>query len=140
MTDQLFEQLKAGGHRLTAVRKCMIALLVAYKKPLDAGTIQAELVKALGQINKTTVYREIEFLLSQSLVRQVDFGEGKKRYEISSLPHHHHLVCVNCKTVKDVRLKNDLKPIEQAITRASKFKIQRHALEFFGLCPQCATS
>jgi Fe2+ or Zn2+ uptake regulation protein len=132
--------LKKHGYRLTPVRSFIIEFLATHKKPFDVITIQANLAKALRKVNKTTVYREIDFLLSQELIKEVNFGDGKKRYEIASLPHHHHLMCIDCNKIEDVILEDELKPIEKKITKTSKFKIKKHTLEFFGLCAQCASN
>ena len=57
-------------------------------------------------VNKTTICRELDFLMGKGLIKEIEFGEGKKRYEIDSgSDHHHHLICLNCKKVEDVDLK-----------------------------------
>ena len=140
MSNQVLLNLQKQGHRLTPVSKFIVGFLATHKKPFDAATLQTKLEKAVKKVNKTTVYREIEFLLSKGLIKEVSFGDGKMRYEIADLPHHHHLMCLDCKTVEDVVLKDELKSIEKKISKNTKFKIKRHALEFFGLCAQCANN
>jgi Fe2+ or Zn2+ uptake regulation protein len=78
----------------------------------------------------------LELLVRMEVVREVDFNEDKKRYEIiDKNNHHHHLVCNNCKTIEDVVLKEN--QLLEAITTKSKFKIDSHNLEFYGLCQNC---
>ena len=100
--------------------------------PVDA----IELTKKY-KVNKTSVYRQIEVLLGIKLIKEVDFGDGKKRYERVDLGHHHHLVCDNCKSVSDVTMEKDLEAVEKKIKKLKGFKVQRHSLEFFGLCKKC---
>jgi Fur family transcriptional regulator, ferric uptake regulator len=132
--------LKKRGHRITSVRRCIVEFLSTRKKPYDAVVIQAALAKTAKKVNKTTVYREIEFLLSENIIKRVNFGDGKNRYEIADLPHHHHLVCEGCNTIEDVVLEDELQLIEKRIAKKSKFKVERHALEFFGMCSRCSTN
>src|SRR6185437_5134347 len=93
--------LKSQGYKLTKVRIQLIKLLSETQKPVSAG----ELIQLLGQtghqVNKSTVYRELDFLKSQHILTEIQFNEDKKRYEISST-HHHHLICLNCDGVEDV--------------------------------------
>lgn len=98
--------------------------------PLDAAT----LINKLG-VNKTTVYRQLEKYLKTGEISEVEFGDGKKRYESTSLKHHHHLVCKNCGILEDINL--DEQVLVDQVLRKSKFRIQSHNLEFFGLCVNC---
>jgi Fe2+ or Zn2+ uptake regulation protein len=100
-----------------------------------------ELIKQLKKeslvVNKSTIYREVAFLLKQSLIRQVDFRERGIKYEFVSNKHHHHLICVVCKSVQDFELEQDLDIQEEKIEKSKSFQVLNHSLEFFGLCSQC---
>ncbi len=140
MKDEVLKELASRGHRITEVRRFIVEFLATHKKPYDALTLREKLEKKVKKVNKTTVYREIEFLLSEKVLREVDFCDGKKRYEIAGLPHHHHLICEGCDSVEDVMLDNDLVSIEKKIATQSKFKVERHTLEFFGQCAKCISN
>lgn len=135
-TDQILKDLKSSGHKMTPVRKSLIEVLLNSDTPLSIEEI-TNLLEPKGLTpNKTTLYREVEFLKEQEMLEEIDFGDGKKRYEISST-HHHHIVCVNCKTVVDIPMEEDLDSKERQILLKFKFKPIGHSLEFFGLCQQC---
>lgn len=88
--------------------------------------------------NKTTIYRELFFLLENNFIKEVEFGDGKKRYEITlNKPHHHHVVCLNCKEIVNIPLEKELDEEENKIEKITNFKLTSHMLEFFGLCPNC---
>lgn len=90
-----------------------------------------DLVEKIG-VNKTTIYRELSKLVLEGEAVEVDFGDGKKRYELAKKDHHHHAICTKCNLIKDVRINErglDLK--------IKNFFIQRHSVEFFGLCNNC---
>lgn len=123
-------------YKTTKVRTSLLEILQKTSSPLS---VQEILVKLKGKKlnpNKTTIYREIEFLTNLGLVSEVDFGEGKKRYEALG-DHHHHIICVNCKAIKDVSLDKDLDLFNAKIAKQAGFKPVGHSLEFFGLCQDC---
>ncbi len=102
-------------------------------KPVDASI----LIDKLG-VNKTTVYRQIDKYIGDGQIIEVEFGDGKKRYELGNLDHHHHLVCKKCKKVEDIFLDENV--ILNEVVKKTKFKIESHNLEFFGFCINCKHS
>lgn len=89
------------------------------------------------KVNKTTVYREVEFFKNEGLLSEVDLGDQVKRYELHSDDHRHHLVCVKCQKVEDIVLEGDLEALESHIKKSRNFQVLRHSLEFFGVCSAC---
>ncbi|MCH7552283.1 transcriptional repressor [Patescibacteria group bacterium] len=136
MEEIILKRLRERGNRITKVRREMVALLVKAQAPLAALDILQVLEKKKLQVNKTTVYRELDFLGENNIVQEVEFGDKKKRYEISD-KHHHHVVCVQCKRVEDVDLEKDLDMEERKIAKQKGYKMINHSLEFFGLCAKC---
>ena len=125
-------------YKRTKIRSLILDFINTRTTPFDARELLAALRNRVVTVHKTTVYRELAFLYTHRIVREIDFGDGKKRYEGSHLPHHHHLICTNCATVEDIILGNELAHIERSIEKIKKFEIKKHALEFFGLCAQCS--
>lgn len=135
--DSTISLLRMRGFRITPIRKAIIMMFYDYSLPLTPTEVIAKLSDQKIRANKTTVYREIDFLLQQAILQSVQLGDGSLRYEPTSTPHHHHLICKNCGTIDDIVLENDLTEQEEKITHATKFKILDHSLEFFGLCYSC---
>ncbi len=135
-SKNIIENLKSGGHKNTKVRLALVEILQNASTPLSIQDILIKLKAKKLKPNKTTIYREIEFLTNLGLVSGVDFGEGKKRYERTS-SHHHHIICVSCKKISDVNLDQDLDLFNAKIVKQAGFKPVGHSLEFFGLCQNC---
>jgi Fe2+ or Zn2+ uptake regulation protein len=108
----------------------VLEILKKTKFPVDVNCLISEL-----KVNKTTVYRQIEKLLINGQILEVELGDGKKRYEINTESHHHHLVCKNCGKLEDIILNENV--ILNEVSKKTKFKIEKHSLEFFGLCEDC---
>ena len=136
---KLLDGLKNNGFRLTNIRTKLVHLFAETRMPLSVEELIRALEKQGITANKTTIYRELAFLMEQNIVTNVDFGDRKKRYESALGGHHHHLMCLRCSRVLDVTLSSDLKKDEQRIAKKNKFKIVSHSLEFFGLCNQCSS-
>jgi len=126
--------------RQTKSKLAIREILTSADKPMSV----MELVQALDErglsVNKTTVYRELEKLLMKGEISEVDFGEGQKRYELTHGDHHHHAVCTNCETVVELEIEPELQHIQSTVAQQSGFRIQKHLVEFFGICAGCPKS
>jgi Fur family transcriptional regulator, ferric uptake regulator len=130
--------LKAKGRRITTARAAIVEYFVASRGPFSAANIFGVLKKQKLRTDLATVYRELAFLLGEGILREVQFNDGVRRYEILSDDHHHHLVCTSCHSIQDVHMDQDLDAVEKLIEKETSFKVQSHTLEFYGLCSQCA--
>lgn len=133
----ILETLKARGHRLTRARRAIVHVFVNRKAPLTVPEVQSLLGKKRIMVNRTTVYREVDFLTTEGVVREIYLGDGITRYELRPYRHHHHLVCLSCRSIECVDLEGCLEDEEKRISKESAFKILNHSLEFFGLCERC---
>lgn len=135
--EHIIENLKAAGERMTVARREIIRAFMRSSSPLSAGAILEILKKKEISTNKTTVYRELNFLEKKNIVRAIQFDERTRRYELAPEEHRHHLICTNCKRIDDVVLNHDLDEVEQRVREQKKFRVERHALEFYGVCEMC---
>lgn len=134
--NEIFLKLKTDGHRITPIRGKILDVFSKAISPISAPDLQDSFALSKVNVNKTTIYRELDFLLKKTLINEVEFGDGKKRYELNN-GHHHHLICLNCKKIEDVDLETDLSKEEAKIKKDTGFKIKSHSLEFFGYCKNC---
>lgn len=127
--------LNQKGLRSTTARIRVLEALSGNCKPIDI----AALVKLVNQddhrCDQATVYRTVDTLVEAGIVQQVDFREGKYRYELEG-DHHHHLVCQECGRVEPV-YDECVALTNTQIAKKYGFVVSKHYLEFFGLCHQC---
>lgn len=139
MTEVLTSALRTQGHKITKNRTAILQFLSNQEQPIAADEILAHIQEEHQSVNKTTIYRELFFLLEHNFIHEVEFGDGKKRYEIAiNRPHHHHIICVNCKKVTDIPLEKELESVERDIEKTTGYTLTSHMLEFFGLCSSCS--
>ncbi len=126
--------------RDTKLKKLLMQVMENSEVPISVPDIIQALELLKVNINKTTIYRELEAFKQQGLVKELDFGEGKKRYEFNSLEHHHHLICTECNCVQHIELDDielSLNKSQQKIYDQLNFQVTDHSLELFGLCEGC---
>lgn len=135
---KILSNLRKEGFKITKAREGILKFLESTKLPVSAFEIKECIQKeGLRRINKTTIYRELQFLKAQDIIVEVDFGDGKKRYEMKR-NHHHHVICVNCEKIEEIKLnKSIICQEEENISKASNFTIVDHYLEFLGVCRKC---
>jgi Fe2+ or Zn2+ uptake regulation protein len=130
-------QLQQAGFRMTKLRLALIDLFTRQTHPISLEAIQASLGAVDVAVHRVTLYRELEFLESQKLIVAISLPDGKPRYEYAAQEHHHHLVCTNCHDIDEIILDDDFNHFETMIAGKHQFAVQRHSLEFFGLCANC---
>ncbi len=131
--------MKTDGSKITKTRSFLIRILTKDHLPVTELELRKKL-RALGlAVNKTTVYRELAHLKNRGLVREIDFGDRKKRYELNSNDHH-HLICTKCHQIEEIYLEDDVGSIEKIINQRKNFWVKDHLLEFFGVCNNCVTN
>jgi len=135
--SQIKDYIKAKGYKPTKHRTALLQILFNHKKPLSVPEILSLFEELALSPNKTTIYREIEFLIQEKIVVEVIIGGDKKRYELADLEHHHHLICNKCDSISDITVNTDLTPIQNKLEKENKFKITNHTLEFYGVCYNC---
>lgn len=118
--------------RINKISTTILNVLAKSHTPVAA----LDLLKKV-KANKTTIYRDLDNLLKQGKIIELDFGDRTKRYEVSGLNHHHHLVCKSCKKVEEIEMSDLLGKQEKRLENSTGFKNVSHSLEFYGICPGC---
>ena len=139
-------RFRGCGYRMTVPRQAILDVLSSTSKHLSAEDVYLAVHKRYANVGLTTVYRTLELLVDMGLVFEFDFGDGRKRYELSEGPkgarHHHHLVCTACGRVIDYTDFIDdevelLNRTEKGLSKKYNFQIKNHLIQFYGLCDRC---
>ncbi len=125
------------GVRLTPVRRRVLEIVWQGHRPLGAYAILEVLSGEGHSPAPPTVYRALEFLLTQGLVHRLS---SLNAFVGCSRPGHlgagQFLLCTECGTAAEL---ND-PGIERAIERgaaAEGFVSNEHTVEISGICPNC---
>lgn len=120
--------------RITSSRVLLLKLIEHEKTPVDSQFIIEKLKNELS-IDKVTVFRILNILTDHGILRKLEFGESKARYELNN-EDHHHLICQDCGKIEDISDCN-IGALEKEINKKKKFLVKLHTLEFYGLCEDC---
>lgn len=135
-TKKILTQLKTEGGRVTTLRRVILYTMEKLDTPLSALDILSRITEMGLSANKTTIYRELEFLLNKKIIETVQLRGREQKYELVG-EHHHHLICEKCSEIQEMPLSGDLDATEEKIFKKFNFKVQSHSLEFYGLCAKC---
>lgn len=138
--EEIIAQLKRKGYRITKIRKEIIKILNQKEHVLICSRDILKKLKVNRILaDRTTVYRELKFLVKNNFVCEIMFRDGLTRYELL-INHHHHLFCLDCKKIEEIATKDQIEPLlleEKKISKKTGFLIKNHNLEFYGLCNKC---
>lgn len=129
------EELRNADLKATPARLAILALLERTEKPLPVASIHAYLQEREIAADQATVFRILNAFTEKGITKQVQFHEGKFRYELAG-KEHHHLICDSCGEIEDIADCN-IEQLEREISNKKDFLVKRHSLEFFGLCKNC---
>jgi Fe2+ or Zn2+ uptake regulation protein len=128
-------QLRARGFRMTSQRLAILHTLRHAGTHLSPREIYQLAKQELPSLTEPTVYRTLEFLTENGLVRPAQTGNGHLRYEIAG-DEHHHVVCRLCGSEMEVE-HSLLETLYQKLESTTGYlRIDRH-MTFFGICRDC---
>lgn len=91
--EKLKERIKDKKYKLTTQRQTILqAFIDAEEKHLCAEDVYV-LVKAVApDIGLATIYRTLDLFTELDLLKRLDFGDGRNRYELNDeeFAHFHH--------------------------------------------------
>ena len=127
--------LRAIGQRVTPQR---LSILTAFApgEHLTADEVFARLEPLAPAVNRSTVYRTLEFFRDLGLLSETDLGGGARRFELLHPGRHHHLVCHGCGQM--LVLADELvDPLRAAVRDRYGFEPRIDHLALFGWCEAC---
>lgn len=135
--NQLKKALKKEGLRYTQQRQSIWNEMCATDEHRDAEEIYLSLRNEGMSISRATVYRTIDVLVKNNLVRKLELGDGRARYEHKmDLEHHDHLICVQCGKIEEF-MDETIEEIQEKIVNDLGFKLIRHIHQLFVICNNC---
>ena len=135
--DTLVDRLGSAGVRLTAQRRVIAQCLEGQNQHLTADEVLARAKAVLPEIGRATVYKALAEFVGAGAVREVQFGEGVKRFDPNAHRSHHHLVCTGCDGIWDVEVPDPINPAIGDGSDPSSFLVDHAEVSFFGQCPDC---
>lgn len=131
------QQLKDAGLKITLPRLKVLQILEQSRDHhLSAEDVYKALLESGEDVGLATVYRVLTQFEAAGLVSRHNFEGGFSVFELSQGEHHDHLVCVKCGRVEEF-IDEVIEQRQKEIAERAHFKMTDHALNIYGICPQC---
>ena len=134
--DKLKDILKSEGLRYTKQRQQVWDEIRHSSEHRDAEEIYIQINEAsksnhVEKVSRATVYRTIDVLVKNNLVRKMELGDGRALYEHKiEEEHHDHIICVE--TGKIIEFYNEeLEKIQEDVVKEHGYELVRHVHQLF---------
>ena len=127
----LVEILKSEGLRYTDQRQAIWDEIRNSNEHRAAEDIYLRLKERNVKVSRATVYRTIDVLVKNRLVRKMDVGEGRSLYEPRlDDEHHDHMICLDTGDIIEFYNK-ELEDLQDTIAEKHGYKVIRHVHQLF---------
>jgi len=136
--ETIFRQyLKEKGMLVSCQREQILAAFMKARSHLAIDDLYNAVRKKNPKIGLATVYRTMRVICEAGLEREVDFGDGLRRFEHKyQRQHHHHLVCIKCGRVIEVA-SDEIERLQKNLAKQHNFASTRDTMKIFGICSKC---
>ncbi len=100
LLQQLREKLVRKGLKVTPQRLAILEAIHKLNNHPTAESIADYLKASQPNIALGTIYKVLDALVANQLIKKVTTEAGKMRYD-GLVEHHHHLYCVECDLIED---------------------------------------
>lgn len=138
MNEETSRIIKEHGYRLTPQRQIILEVLHEAGTHCTPEDVYQRVQTRSSAINRTTVYRTLDFLVRLGLVTTAHLQGNQVIYELASDQPHHHLVCQQCDKVEMID-HTMVASMLANIEAHSGYQINTDHLVLFGICPHCQT-
>jgi Fe2+ or Zn2+ uptake regulation protein len=133
--SKLASKLRQSGYKLTPARLAIIEVLETSHDHLCHTQILEEGKKIYPKLSRATVYRTMNILVEQRLMRPLYLNDPTQRF-VSAAGGHHHLICTRCGSIIEFD-HCTADALARQLAEKFGFQIHSHLLEFQGTCVDC---
>jgi Fur family transcriptional regulator, peroxide stress response regulator len=134
--EQLIAKLKESEYRLTPQRVELIRLIAASEGHPSASRLYEQIKVRFPTMSLATVYKTLDLLKELGEVLEIGLRDDN-HYDGNKPYPHPHLICTKCQKIVDGELEVAVSQIVQEVEQNFGFRILKHQLDFYGVCPDC---
>ena len=130
-SQHLIEVLRKEGLRYTSQRQAVWDEIKKSEEHRDAEDIYLQLKSNNHNDSRATVYRTIDVLVKNHMVRKMDLGDGRNLFEPRiDDEHHDHMICLDTGKIIEF-FDEDLEDLQDKIAEKHGYKVVRHVHQLF---------
>jgi len=127
----LKEVLQKEGLRFTRQRLAVWTEIGISREHRDADDIYISIRSKGVKVSRATVYRTIDILVKNKLVRKLDIGDGRSRFESKiDEEHHDHMICLETGNIIEF-YNSRLEQLQEKIALDNGYELVRHVHQLF---------
>jgi Fur family peroxide stress response transcriptional regulator len=134
--EQLLAKLRQSDYRMTPQRMSLVRLIAASEEHPSAARLYEQIKVQFPTMSLATVYKTLDVLKQLGEVLEIGLHDDS-HYDGNRPYPHPHLICTKCRKIMDGELDTSVRTLVGEVERISGFRIERHQLDFYGLCPDC---
>lgn len=135
--EKLKKILHKEGLRFTNQRKAVWNEIISSDEHRNADEIYMAIRQNGVLVSRATVYRTIDVLVKNNMVRKLDVGVGPSKFEHKMDTHHHdHIICIQCGRIEEFMV-HKIEDLQDSVAKEYEFKLVRHIHQLFGICKDC---
>jgi Fur family ferric uptake transcriptional regulator len=120
---------------MTRQRQAVLEELTSLGSHPTADDVYARVRRRLPRVSLGTVYRNLELLSAQGVIRTLEVAGTQRRFD-GTPGEHDHVRCVGCGRIDDVPAAR-MDTVVGRIRKTLGYRVTGRRLEFTGLCPKC---
>ncbi len=132
------EYLRRSGLKTTQQRELIVETFLRSEGHVSIDELLARVRRRNPRVGYATVYRTLKLLAEGGLAQPRHFGDQQTRFEVADegAHHHDHLICTECNHIIEFENEQIERLQDEVANELGGFKIVRHKLELYGLCPR----
>lgn len=139
LRSQFADYARAHGLKSTQQRDTIVDIFLRSTGHISIEDLLAKVRKKNPRVGYATVYRTLKLLTESGVAAARQFGDGQTRFEVmGDEPHHDHLICLKCGLILEFENDKIEKLQDDMAQRLGNFRLVKHKLELYGLCPKAA--
>ncbi len=133
--EDVLNQLKAKGIRLTESRKAVIRYLMMSDQHPSADVIYYDLLPDNPGMSLATVYNNLKVLVEEGIVSEIKVNNDNTTYYDFMGHDHLNIVCEKCGYITDLDLPTP--SFKEEVESQVGFRITREQMILHGICLNC---
>lgn len=138
---ELITYLKSKGLRMTPSKEILIQFFLDNKnRHVPIKELYDYLSKHIADVDRTTIYRNIEKFISLGLIQELDLPKAGKVYQyVFGKKMHHYYICKSCGKMNKGNAEL-FEKVEKALKDIHDFSKANLSMLFYGFCSKCDIS
>jgi Fur family ferric uptake transcriptional regulator len=137
--NDFYKIFRSKGLKLTEQRRVILEEFLRQKGHMNTDEFYRSVKKRMKTVGYATVYRTLKLLKDSGFAREIDVGDGAKRFEskIFDSKHHDHIYCISCGKIEEFS-EEQIEKLQEKIAKKMGYRIINHTLQLFGYCEKCS--